>query len=125
MGKFARSRKTEFDKLSQLYYLTSEIEMEQRRLSEIDNIPNASEDAKRELYEIINGRLQRCLRERDAIENYIVSIEDDLVRQVFILRFGAALSWSAVAAQMGGGNNTDNLRMMAFRYVKKHPILGL
>lgn len=125
MGKFTRGRKTEFDKLSQLYYLTGEIEMEERRLSEIDNIPYASEDAKRELYEIINGRLQRCIRERDAIENYIVSIEDDMLRQAFILRFGAALSWSAVACRVSGNISSSNLRMMAFRYVKNHPILGL
>lgn len=125
MGKFTRSRKTEFGKLNQLYYLTKEIEMHERRLSEIDNIPYASENDKRELYEIINGMLQRCIRERDAIENYIVSIENDMLQQAFILRFGAALSWSAVACQVSSNINSNTLRMMAFRYLENHPLLGL
>jgi len=125
MSCFLRNRVTAFEKLNTLYYLTKEIEMHERRLSEIDDIPYASENDKRELYEIINGMLQRCIRERDTLENYIASIEDDILRRVFILRFGAALSWPAVASQMGGGNNSGNLRMMCLRYVKKHPIPDL
>lgn len=119
---FTESRPTAYNRLNQLYYLTKEIELVKRRLLEIDNIPYANEYYKRELYEIINNRLQKSIKERELLENYIISIKDGILQQAFILRFCAALSWSAVALQMGVGYTEDNVRMMCLRYTKKHPI---
>lgn len=109
------------DELHQLYYLNGEIEMHKRRLRELEQQPLASGDARivADIYSIIGEVLQRCIAERERLEMFIAGIDDDFLRQVFICRFAAALSWREIALGLGGGNSSAGLRMMCYRYLKK------
>ena len=124
--------------LSQLYYLNREIEMDKRRLQELEvkalpgsqvltGMPHtpgvkdkvgeyAAEIA--DLRGIIEAKLQQCIYERNRLERYITTIEDSLLRQVFTYRFVNGLPWQQVAACIGGSNTADGVRMMCNRYIK-------
>ena len=126
--------------LSQLYYLNREIEMDQRRLRELEakalpgaqvitGMPHgtgvvdkvgeyAAEIA--DLRGIIGAKHQQCLYERSRLERYIAGIDDSLLRQIFTYRFINGLPWHQVAACIGGGNTADSVRMACYRYLGKH-----
>lgn len=126
--------------LSQLYYLNREIEMDKRRLQELEvkalpgsqvltGMPHtpgvkdkvgeyAAEIA--DLRGIIEAKHQQCLYERSCLERYISSIDDSLTRQIFTHRFINGLPWEQVAACIGGGNNAGNVKMVCYRYLKQH-----
>jgi hypothetical protein len=53
---------------------------------------------------------------------YIDSITDIYIKQIFVERFINHKSWVAVADRIGGGNTPDNVRQAYARYIKKHPI---
>ena len=125
--------------LSQLYYLNREIEMDQRRLRELEaralpgaqvitGMPHGSGVADivgryaaeiADLRGIIEAKHQQCLYERSRLERYIADIDDSLLRQIFTYRFVNGLPWNQVAACVGGGNNAGNVRMMCYRYLDK------
>lgn len=124
--------------LSQLYYLNREIEMDKKRLQELEAqavsiTPNlsgmprstgvsdkvgryAAEIA--DLKGIIEAKHQQCLYERSRLERYIADIDDSLIRQIFTYRFVNGLPWLQVAACIGGNNTADSVRMMCNRYIK-------
>lgn len=126
--------------LSQLYYLNREIEMDQRRLRELEakalpgaqvltGMPHGSNVADivgryaaeiADLRGIIEAKHQQCLYERSRLERYITGIDDSLLRQVFTYRFVNGLPWLQVAACIGGGNTADSVRMACYRYLEKH-----
>ena len=126
--------------LSQLYYLNREIEMDQRRLRELEaralpgaqvitGMPHgtgvadimgryAAEIA--DLRGIIEAKHQQCLYERSRLERYIADIDDSLLRQIFTYRFVNGLPWLQVAACIGGNNTADSVRLACNRYIEKH-----
>lgn len=124
--------------LSQLYYLNREIEMDKKRLlelearavscsSDLSGMPRSSGVGDRvgryaaeivDLKGIIEAKLQQCIYERNRLERYITTIEDSLLRQVFTYRFVNGLPWQQVAACIGGSNTADGVRMMCNRYIK-------
>lgn len=124
--------------LSQLYYLNREIEMDKRRLQELEvkalpgaqvitGMPHATGVTDKvgeyaaeiaDLRGIIEAKLQQCIYERNRLERYITTIEDSLLRQVFTYRFVNGLPWQQVAACIGGSNTADGVRMMCNRYIK-------
>lgn len=126
--------------LSQLYYLNREIEMDQRRLRELEaralpgaqvitGMPHgtgvadivgryAAEIA--DLRGIIEAKHQQCLYERSRLERYIADIDDSLLRQIFTYRFVNGLPWLQVAACIGGNNTADSVRVACNRYIEKH-----
>ena len=124
--------------LSQLYYLNREIEMDKRRLQELEvkalpgaqvitGMPHAPGVTDKvgeyaaeiaDLRGIIEAKHQQCLYERSRLERYITTIEDSLLRQVFTYRFVNGLPWQQVAACIGGSNTADGVRMMCNRYIK-------
>ena len=126
--------------LSQLYYLNREIEMDQKRLWELEGKalphspalsgmpPPGGDQDKVGLYAaeiadlrgIIEAKHQQCLYERDRLERYIAGIEDSFLRQVFTYRFVNGLPWRQVAACIGGGNSGDGCRMMVTRYLEEN-----
>lgn len=123
--------------LSQLYYLNREIEMDQRRLRELEakalpgaqvlaGMPNSTDTVDRvgdcaaeitDLRGIIEAKHQQCLYHRSRLERYIAGIEDSFLRQVFTYRFINGLPWRQVAACVGGGNTEDSCRKAVKRYV--------
>lgn len=126
--------------LSQLYYLNREIEMDQRRLRELEvkalpgaqvitGMPHGSGVADivgryaaeiADLRGIIEAKHQQCLYERSRLERYIAGIDDSLLRQIFTYRFVNGLPWLQVAACIGGNNTADSVRVACNRYIEKH-----
>ncbi|MBR4863050.1 MAG: hypothetical protein IKU07_00620 [Oscillospiraceae bacterium] len=125
--------------LSQLYYLNREIEMDKRRLLELEaeavsispnlsgmpRSPGVSDKVGRyaaeiaDLKGIIEAKHKQCLYERSRIERYISSLDDSLLRQIFTYRFVNGLPWEQVAACVGGGNSAGSVRMACYRYLKQ------
>lgn len=126
--------------LSQLYNLNKEIEMDKRRLQELEvkallgaqtftGMPHvsgvndkvgeyAAEIA--DLRSIIEAKHKQCLYERSRLERYISSIDDSILRQIFINRFVNGFSWAKVAQQLGGSNSPDGVRMLCNRYLERN-----
>lgn len=126
--------------LSQLYWLNREIEMDKRRLEELevvvsspkvqklDSMPHApgyGDDLARcvaeivDLKAIIAAKQQQCIYERNRLERYISSIPDSLTRQIFTLRFVSGLPWLQVAFSVGGANTEDSVKKTCYRYLKR------
>lgn len=125
--------------LSQLYYLNREIEMDKRRLQELEAraLPGAQVltgmphgngtvdivgDCAAEIADlrgIIEAKHQQCLYERSRLERYIAGVDDSLLRQVMTYRFINGLPWQQVAACVGGGNTGDGCRMAVKRYLER------
>lgn len=125
--------------LSQLYYLNREIEMDKRRLQELEvkavsctaslsGMPHGTGVSDRvgryaaeivDLKGIIEAKLQQCIYERNRLERYINGIDDSLVRQVFTYRFVNGLPWKQVAACIGGNNTEDSCRKLVSRYIDR------
>lgn len=126
--------------LSQLYYLNREIEMDKKRLlelearavscsSDLSGMPRSSGVGDRvgryaaeivDLKGIIEAKHQQCLYERSRLERYISSIDDSLLRQIFTYRFINGLPWRQVAACIGGGNTEDGCRKAVQRYLERN-----
>jgi len=124
--------------LSQLYHLNREIEMDIRRLQELESkvgpgvqvitgMPHGTGVADKvgdcaaeiaDLRGIIEAKQRQCLYERNRLERYISCIGDSLLRQIFTYRFVNGLPWSQVAAYVGGGNTAVSVRQAAHRYIK-------
>ena len=127
--------------LSQLYNLNREIEMDQKRLAELeaavsgprsmnmDGMPHApgyNDTLGRtiaeivDLKEIISAKQKQCLHERCRLERYIADIPDSLTRMIFTYRFVNGLSWWQVAYSVGGNNTGDSVRMRVKRYLEEN-----
>lgn len=126
--------------LSQLYYLNREIEMDKKRLQELEIMavsispnlsgmprsPGVSDKVGRyaaeiaDLKGIIEAKHQQCLYERSRLERYIAGIDDSFLRQVMTYRFINGLPWRRVAACIGGGNTEDGCRKAVKRYLKRN-----
>lgn len=125
--------------LSQLYYLNREIEMDRKRLLELEaqavscspnltgmpRSPGVSDKVGRyaadivDLKAIIEAKHQQCIHERNRLERYIMDIDDSLLRQIFTYRFVNGLPWEQVAECVGGGNTAAGVKMMCYRYLKR------
>lgn len=126
--------------LSQLYYLTREIEMYKQRLQDMESravdcsaslssTPGRSGPSDivgfcaaeiADLRGIIEAKQQQCLYERNRLERYISSIDNSMLRQIFTCRFIDRLPWEQVAECVGGGNTGDGCRMVVKRYLQKN-----
>ncbi len=125
--------------LSQLYYLNREIEMDKRRIRELEAkalpgaqtisaLPHATGTVDKvgtyaaeiaDLQGIIEAKHKQCLYERNRLERYISNIENSFLRQIFTYRFINGLPWEQVAACVGGGNTGDGCRKAVTRYLER------
>lgn len=124
--------------LSQLYYLNREIEMDERRLNELEmkstsiscnmsGMPSGGGPSRKienlvaeivDLKTIIAAKQLQCIHERNRLERYIAEIPDSLTRQIMTLRFINGLPWSQVAYSIGGGNTEAGVKKNCYRYLK-------
>lgn len=109
------------DELSQLYYLNREIEQLKNRHRELkaiaegtttritgmpfgkgisDKVGDFASDIA-DLDEIILMNMQRCWYEIKKLNQYINSINDSQIRQIFTLRYINALTWQQIAFSIG------------------------
>jgi len=103
--------------LSHLYYLNREIEMDRRRLEELKSKPESPQLPVLEA--TIKAKQERCIHERDRLERFISGIDDILTRQIFTMRCAGGLSWAEIAAKVGGGNTTHDVRRRIYRAFEK------
>lgn len=129
--------------LSQLYYLTREIEANEKRLEELTDLIgpatakysdmpkgpfNTESPTERlaaeitDLKAILAARQIQLIHERARLERWIETIPDSLTRQVFQYRFVSGLSWLQVADCIGGGNTDAGVKMICYRYLKADKI---
>jgi len=126
--------------LSQVYHLRAEIEEDRRRIRDIESrllpgspplsgMPHGS-GVKDKIGEGVpqladlRSELQmnevKCALGEKALLVYINRAEDSFIRRILKLRFYDGLSWEAVAGEIGGLNNADNIKHACYRYIKKH-----
>lgn len=124
--------------LSQLLYLKKEIMVEQSRLEELEkaaeiqqvflpNVPNirlqsVDSETLQEIErckQLIECCMKKSIQEYKKLILFISKIEDSMIRQIIFLRFIQGHTWVQVAAEIGGGNSPDSIRMMVKRYLAK------
>ena len=137
MGAGKNRAKITKRELSQLYYLSREIEQDKKRLMELETAAQgitqqitgmpptggagdkvgkyAAEIA--DLKAIIEHKAQQCWYELNRLNRFIVSVEDSQMRQILTLRYIERKSWQQVANAMGNHNTADNLRMRHDRFL--------
>lgn len=107
--------------LSQLYYLSREIERDKRRLKELEALaegttqhltgmpiaPGFGDKTARyaieimELKEIIECNMRRCMIEYNRLIRFISSVEDSQMRQILTLRYVNGMTWQRIATEIG------------------------
>jgi hypothetical protein len=105
--------------LSALYDIKKEIEMDERRLEELEYIPGTAEQQEK-VRKIIQEKHDKLWEERARLEKWIAEIPDSMTRQIFTMRFVCGKTWAQVAWYIGGGNTEAGVRMAAKRYVKRN-----
>ena len=123
--------------LSQLYYLSREIERDKRRLKELEALaegttqhltgmpiaPGFGDKISRyavelmEIKEILQCNLRRYMIEYNRLLRYISSVEDSQMRQILTLRYLNGATWRRIAMEIGGGNTEDSVRMAHTRFL--------
>lgn len=132
---------TEKQRLSQLYWLNKEKKMWQRELDRINNQslakgqdytkeravfgsspggkPEHITGDKDELKRLIDEQQRKIDAEEKRMMEYILTIEDSLIRQIVHYRCVCLLPWNVVALEIGGGNTADSVRMQFKRFMEK------
>jgi hypothetical protein len=107
--------------LSQLYWLNKEIEMQQKRIAELENLatsctatitgmprsPLVTDRLSNYIAEIVDLRnllelnLKKCFYELNRLNRYINTIEDSQIRQIMTLRYINGLTWQQIAFRIG------------------------
>ncbi len=107
--------------LSQLHYLNREIEEQQRRVRELENLatsctsqitgmPRAEGVSDKiakyvteiaDLKALIDLNLKKCFYELNRLNRYINTVEDSEMRMILSLRYINGLSWQQIAFSIG------------------------
>ncbi len=128
------------DELSQLYYLSKELEADQRRYEALQAVAQAAPTQRLtgmpaaphsnesnverlalelvDLQAIIAARQIQCIHEQARLERWISDIPDSLTRQIYHYRFVEGYSWFKVA-QAIGGNTADSVKQRCYRYLRR------
>ena len=69
--------------------------------------------------QLIERCMKKSIHEYKKLILYILNIKDSMIRQIMFLRFIQGHTWVQVAAEIGGGNSPDSIRMMVKRYLAK------
>ena len=130
------------EELSQLFYLNKEIERDRARLISLRERATATTPAycrisasasnnfdckiarsAEEIADIeamISKRIELCWFERKRLENYISTITQSYIRELFKLRFCELKTWNQIADEIGGNNTEDSVRKTVERYIERH-----
>lgn len=124
--------------LSRLYYLKKEIEMQRKRLYELETIaksctatitgmPHGKEISNKvgkyapqiaDLKSLLDSHLKKCLFELNRLTEYIQNVDDPLVRQIMTYRYIKGFNWQKTAFSVGGYNTAGSLKKRLYRYLK-------
>lgn len=98
----------------------SPVENTVEHIMKLEAALNKKHDALINLRARISARQTLIILERDRLEQYIGTVPDSNLRQMFTLRFVNGLPWEQVAAGIGEGYNVEAVRKAVYRYVQKH-----
>ena len=90
------------------------------RIAQLESNIQQKHDAVLNMRVLISTRQTLCLLERKRLEEYINTVEDSLLRQIFTLRFVNCLPWEQVAFSIGGDNKGESMRKACYRYLRTH-----
>lgn len=98
----------------------SPVENTVMRIAQLESNIQRKRDAVLDMRVLLSTRQTLCLLERKRLEEYINTVDDSLLRQIFTLRFVNGLPWDQVALSIGGGNRGETVRKMCYRHLKTH-----
>lgn len=70
-----------------------------------------------DLKERIRFLAEEISQEEEAVSDFIDGIVNDQTRMIFRLRFLRCLTWSEVAAVIGGRNTEEGVKSVCYRYL--------
>lgn len=131
-------------KLSQYYYLSKELGMWEKEYKELKEMSyckgqqitgmpfqntNLTSDKVADVAmklitttETINAYRVNLAVLRAEIDNYIITLDDMLLRQIILYRCIELKTWEQVAVSIGGGNTADSCRMYFNRKFPKKKV---
>ena len=126
--------------LEKIFYLKKELRMWQRRLADLqadialgnkqlNGMPRSATNAVNkptedkaikieEVTRIIEGKISEIQYAISEVDEYILSIEDPLIRLLLRCRCCELMSWDEVAIELGGNHTAESVRQMYHRFVK-------
>lgn len=127
--------------LSELQWLTKEIELIRLELAELESAerqpaaPRTSAPVRasrrdrmadyaagtERIRVILTERSLAAQAERERLEAYISAVPDSLTRQIIVYHFVRGYSWGRTARAIGGGNSANGVRQRVYRAVKGTP----
>ena len=126
--------------LGGLYYLKKEIELQKRRIKELEakaascnqpitDLPSDSRISDKvgnyaaqiaDLKNLLDRNCERRMCELNILERYIQSVDDPLIRQIMQFRFAKGYRWSKIAWKVDGNNSIDALKKKLYRFLEKN-----
>lgn len=126
--------------LEEIYYITREEKMWERRLQEIrekskiggqpmNGMPHTQGDGNRveneaieaiNTEEIIKGMMAKIQIRRSEVTQFINSVEDSQMRQILECRCIELMPWWKVAETVGGNNTEESVKKKYYRFMNKH-----
>jgi len=109
------------DELKQIYYLDQELKMWRKELDGIQTQlteTNEIHPAIKDIEFVIEDMLGEIQIQKKKIIDFIMQIEDSLIRQAMFYRHVSLMDWNEVAQKIGGGNTGDGIRKMHDRFME-------
>lgn len=124
------------EELKQLTYIDKDIDRLRERIeqleSEVEKVTQrlrvapaatSQDDYLKEilidLKDKMTAKIQDMAAQKMIIEDYLLGIDDSLLRMILSYRYVDMLSWYDVALKVGGGNTTESVRKISDRYFEK------
>ena len=123
------------DELNRIYYLRKEIEMWRKKLDNVITVssygnrsggsscgyssPVVRQAEKRDrIQKIISDKEEQLIFAEEKITEYIMSVDDSLIRMIMYKRHVELKTWACIACEIGN-STPDGLRMFYKRFRKK------
>lgn len=90
----------------------------ERACARLEAMQARGEDTQ-EIFELVENNKLRCMALMLKTQQFIYSIDDSLMRQIFELRYIDGLQWAGVASKLGGYYSPDYVRLTHDRYLKE------
>lgn len=93
------------------------------KLSDMPKSPNAQDKVSKFVAQIADLEKQiselksDINRERQAVMDFVESIQDGFIKTIFSLRFIECMTWAEIAEVVGGDNTEDSVKKVCYRYL--------
>ncbi len=93
------------------------------KLSDMSKSPNAQDKVSKFVAQIVDLEKQiselksDINRERQAVMDFVESIQDGFIKTIFSLRFIECMTWAEIAEVVGGDNTEDSVKKVCYRYL--------